>query len=161
MTAERFIPIRPFEVFGLTQPELDRWRISDARFQEILAAPDTRIHTVEVSSNNYGNFLFLTTSRGRGQSRTRMTFYGLGYHDYRERWILDEWFWYQANQHTGDQRDNIPFNDALAMIKERRQMLSRDAAGARQSEFGEMFETIADMTDDDAALAEMQDLGLL
>ena len=26
-----------------------------------------------------------------------MTFYGLGFHEHRERWITDEWFWYQAN----------------------------------------------------------------
>ena len=30
-----------------------------------------------------------------------------------------------------------------------------------QSETGQMFEMLADMTDDDAALAEMKDLGLL
>jgi hypothetical protein len=32
---------------------------------------------------------------------------------------------------------------------------------AVQSELGRMFEAFADMTDDDAAIAEMQDLGLL
>ena len=49
----------------------------------------------------------------------------------------------------------------LTTNKERRDEISPHFDEDEQSEQGKMFEALADMTDDDGALAEMQDLGLL
>ena len=90
-------PRRPYEVFGISENERLYWRVNQERFQEILDNSATLIHEIKESSNNFGEFLFVTTSRQGDQGRVFMTFYGLGYHEFRERWITDEWFWYQAN----------------------------------------------------------------
>jgi len=84
-------------VFGLTEKEVLHWRVNNEHFEQIIQDIDTIIHDVKESSNNYGAFLFVSTSRKGDQGRIWMTFYGLGYHEHRERWITDEWFWYQAN----------------------------------------------------------------
>jgi hypothetical protein len=78
---------KPYEVFGLTERERLSWRVSQERFDEFIQDERTIIHTIESSSNNYGEFLFVTTSRVGDQGRIFMSFYGLGYHEYRERWF--------------------------------------------------------------------------
>ena len=72
-------PKRPYEIYGLTENERLYWRLSTERFEEILGDKSTLIHTIKESSNNYGEFLFVTTSRPGDQGRISMTFYGLGY----------------------------------------------------------------------------------
>ncbi len=88
---------RPYEVFGFTEQENLNWRVSQERFGEILSDDRTLIHSIQESSNNYGEFLFVTASWEGEKGRICMTFYGYGYHEYRERWVTSEWFWYQAN----------------------------------------------------------------
>ncbi|MCK4978630.1 MAG: hypothetical protein KAS36_16970, partial [Anaerolineales bacterium] len=56
-------PKRPYEIYGLTEHERLHWRLSTARFEEILDDNQTEVHTIKDSSNNYGEFLFVTTSR--------------------------------------------------------------------------------------------------
>ncbi len=100
MTPERKVspaPRRPHEVYGFTEQERLFWRISQERFDALLNDDLTAIHDIVETSNNYGEFVFVTTSRSAEQGRVAMSFYGLGYHEYRERWIHNEWFWYQAN----------------------------------------------------------------
>ncbi len=161
MTPERYRPKRPYEIFGMTEEEVARWRVPDEKLKEILANPDTTINTIKVSSNNYGEFLFLTASRGKGEKRVCMSFYGLGYHEYRERWISTEWFWRQTPTRFVPVRQPIAQEEALALFSDRLTEISPHLDEDTQTELGRMFEALADMTDDDAALAEMQDLGLL
>jgi hypothetical protein len=161
MTPEQQRPQRPYEIYGINEEEVSKWRISGEKFQEILANPNTTIHSITIDENNYGEFLFLTTSRGIGQSRTCMTFWGLGYHEYRERWIHQEWFWHQTPASMVDPLEKLSQEDALAQLERRREEIAPHLDEDTQSEQGSMFESLADMTDDDAALAEMQDLGLL
>ena len=161
MTPERPIGQRPYEQFGITQDEVSRWRVSDGKLTEILTNPNTTIHEIKVSSNNYGEFIFMTTSTGVGLQRTCMTFWGLGYHEYRERWIHQEWFWHQTPAESVDPQYKISQEDAFANLEQRRMEISPQFDEYTQTEQGRMFEALADMTDDDAALAEMQDLGLL
>ena len=78
MTPERSYQRKPYEIFGITEDELSRWRVSDEKLKEILANPNIVTHTIELATIAYGEFLFLTTSRGTGQQRICMTFYGLG-----------------------------------------------------------------------------------
>ena len=161
MTPERYRPKRPYEIFGITEEEVTRWRVPDERLKEILAIPDTTINTIQVSSNTYGEFLFLTASRGRGEKRVCMSFYGLGYHEYRERWISNEWFWRQTPTRFVPAHQPIAQEEALAQLSDRLDEISPYLTEDTQTETGRMFEALADITDDDAALSEMQDLGLL
>jgi len=161
MTPERHHHQKPYEVFGITDAEVARWRVTDERLKEILANPNTTTHTIKLSTNTFGEFLFLTTSRGVGQQRVCMTFYGAGYHEYRERWISKEWFWYQSQESMVDVRTKLPGEEVTEKLEQRLTDISPNLDENTQTELGQMFEQFADLTDDDAALAEMQDLGLL
>ena len=88
---------RPYEAFGFTEQQILFWRVNQDNFQEILDDDQTIIHDIKPSSNDYGEFLFVTARRPGERERIAMTFYGLGYHEHRDRWLTDEWFWYQAN----------------------------------------------------------------
>ena len=161
MTPEQYRPKRPYEIFDITEDELSRWRVSDEKLKQILANPNTSINEVILSSNSYGEFIFLTTSRGIGEQRVCMTFYGYGYHEYRERWIHKEWFWRQTSVEFDKPLKQIDFKEVEKIMENRLADISTYNDEGTQTEVGRMFETLADMTDDDAALAEMQDLGLL
>jgi hypothetical protein len=149
---------RPYEIYGLTENERLYWRLTKERFEEILGEKSTLIHSINESSNNYGEFLFVTTSRPGDQGRISMTFYGLGYHQHRERWITDEWFWYQANIFPEMMNQRIEKDEAKELIQNRRESISPDMQDNTQSDYGRLFEILADLTDEDGALAELQDL---
>lgn len=152
---------RPYEVFGLTEKEALNSRISQERFQELLLDERTLVHEIKLSSNSYGEFLFVTASRPGQQSRVCMTFYGLGYHEQRERWIDQEWFWYQANQFPELLQRQVDKKDAQKLLQERIEDIRLQNGGETQSERGRLFEILADLTDEDGALAEMEDLDSL
>jgi hypothetical protein len=152
---------RPYEIFGITEEEVSRWRISDKKLNEILASPNTTVNTIKTDSNNYGEFLFLTASRGIGKERICMTFWGLGFHRYRERWITQEWFWYQTSTSFVDSKEELTREEAQERLKNRRKDISYYKKDHEQSKLGRLFELLADLMDDDAALAEMQDLGFI
>ena len=90
-----------------------------------------------------------------------MTFYGLGFHEYRERWISEEWFWYQAQENLVDIQSKMTIEEVAEQLKQRLADISPYLGQDTQTEIGWMFEQLADLTDEDGALAEMQDLGLL
>lgn len=56
-------PKSPSEIFGFSKKEQLYWRVNQERFQEILSDDSTIIHKIHESSNSYGEFLFVTTSR--------------------------------------------------------------------------------------------------
>ena len=87
-----------------------------------------------------------------------MTFYGMGYHDYRERWFTDEWFWYQANQSPDLLRQQIDKEDAVEKLQKRWDSVRPHVRLDTQTEWGRLFELLADLTDEDGALAEMEDI---
>lgn len=149
---------RPYELFGLTEQEKLRWRVDQNRFEEILKDENTKIHTIKESSNMLGEFLFVTTSRPVRQDRICITFYGSGFHEYRERWLIDEWFWYQATAHTDLLREQIPKEEAQEMLQHHWESIKPHIRLDTQTERGRLFEMLADLTDDDGALAEFQDL---
>ena len=73
--------------FGFTDQETLFDRIGHGRFMTLLAEEATSVHRILESSNNYGEFLFVTLSRPGSREPLLVTFWGLGYHDYRERWL--------------------------------------------------------------------------
>ena len=151
-------PKNPSEIFGFSKKEQLYWRVSQERLQEILSDDQTIIHKICESSNMYGEFLFVTTSRPNDQDHISMTFFGLGYHEHRERWLTDEWFLYQANADPGILKDQIEKEEAKEMINHRLENILPYSKKNTQSERGKLFEIFADLTDDDGAIAEMEDL---
>ena len=151
-------PKRPYEILGLTEKEQISGRISQERFDEIINAKDTVIHEIKPSSNHYGSFLFVTLSRLGDQGRVYATFYGLGFHEYRERWITSEWFWYQAMGNPDLQRTQISKDEFEIQVQGYREEIQPEVRLDTQTERGRLFETLADLTDDDGALAEIEDL---
>jgi hypothetical protein len=150
---------QPQDVYGFTEREQLWDRISGDRFNAIIADEQTAIHQIELSSNNYGEFLFVATSRGVGDKRVCVTFFGLGYHDYRERWITDEWFWYRANEFSERLKREISKEEAEGVLHERRAEIVSYASQQGQSGRGKLFEMLADLTDEDGALSELEDMG--
>jgi hypothetical protein len=135
--------------------------MNQERFSELLEDEQTTVHSAEESENNYGEFLFVTASRlGTGQ-RICMTFYGLGFHEYRERWFTDEWFWYQTPSFREVIVHIVPKEEAQAIIQQRLESISPYVKSGTQSARGRLFEMLANLTDEDGAYAELQELGSL
>jgi len=153
-----FNPRKPYEVFGLSEKEFLFNRVSQKRFSELLEEKHTIVHSIQESSNNYGEFMFVTTSRPGTQERICITFFGLGYHEYRERWISDEWFWYQSSPTPQNMSNKLDKNEAMEIISKRQDCISPNLTQKTQSLRGHLFETLADMTDEDGAIAEMEEL---
>jgi hypothetical protein len=118
----------------------------------------TLIHNAKDAVNNFGDFLFVTVSRPGDKERISMTFYGLGYHEYRERLIKDEWFWYTAALKPEELEQIIPKPEFADILQKRLENLPSAADIETQSQQGALFEMLADLTDEDGALAEMEDI---
>lgn len=159
MTVERPDHRRPDDIFGFTHEEQLANRVSDARLRALLDDEQTIIHRVEESSNDYGEWLFITISRGKGEQQHLVTFYGLGEHERRERWLLDEWFWYRANPFRETLEQQISREEAEALIQQRRDDIAPYVDRHPQTKHGRIFEFLADLSDEDGAAVEIEDLG--
>lgn len=149
---------QPAEIYGLTENEQLFDRVSHERFQKIASDLETRIHQIQVSTNNYGEFLFVTTSRTVNNSRAHLTFWGLGYHEYRERWISEEWFWYQGFPSPDLDKMTLIKGEVTELINQHEQEIASLQGSTVQTEHGKLFDMLADLTDDDGALSELEDL---
>jgi len=142
---------RPERLYGFTEEEYWSYRVSEDRFQEFIDDPQTTVHEVALSENDYGTFLFITTSRPNEAGREWVTFWGAGFHELRDRFITGEWFWYRGMVSDELRDQEIPKDEVMALIEQRREEITGQVAKRRQSPEGQMFEFLADMTDDDAA----------
>ncbi len=160
----RPMPPRPAEVFGFTKQEETFYRVKDDRFRALLQDEQTSVHDIQVSTNNYGGFLFVTVSRKTDQGPVAVTFYGLGFHEHRERWITDQWYWYRNNPVSEALRNQVSKQEAEEVLHHRLEMITPYVTDWQPSERAKLFTMIADLTDEDAAYAELgdlEDLGLL
>ena len=151
-------PRRPYEQFGFTEQEHLFNRVTQVRFDEILDDRLSIVHKIGPSSNEYGEFLFVTVSRPADRGRIGMTFYGLGHHEQRERWITNEWFWYQSEFQSDVLKQKVVKEEAKEFLRQRGEQIAPLASQNVQTERGKLFEILADLTDEDGALAEMEDL---
>jgi len=151
-------PKEPHEIYGFTEQEYLFSRVNQKRFQEIINDEKTIIHTIQESSNDFGEFLFVTTSRPGDKGQVALTFYGQGYHENRERWITNEWFWYEANTDPEKMQQKIEKEKAGELIKQHMDSIQPYIQEDVQTDRGRLFETLADLTDEDGTLAEMEDL---
>lgn len=82
----------------------------------------------------------------------------LPYHEYRERWVYQEWYWYESVRGAGLEQQRVSRQDARWLIDARYRECEASARQAEQSNRGRIFELLADFTDEDGAWAEMEDL---
>lgn len=150
---------RPEDAFGFSEREQLWDRVSHNHFMQLVGDEATRIHRIELSSNTYGEFLFVTLSRKVGEGPVALTFYGAGYHEQRERWVTDTWAWYETALYGDTAQQTIERDEAIQQINERYAEIASHASENTQTGRGKLFEMLADMTDEDGALAEMDDLG--
>jgi len=156
--------LQPHEAFGLTEREKLFYRVSEARFQTLIEDERTTIHSLELSANNYGEFVFVTlslpeqTSQPIGERGSVVTFWGYGFHEYRERWLHQEWFWYRAFSRPELIEQTVDKETAQKLLAQRRREIAPHLDSQPQSERGKWFEMAANITDEDAALADFEDL---
>jgi hypothetical protein len=145
---------------GFTDDEKLYYRVSNERFQVILTDEQTTVHRVSLDTNNYGEFLFVMVSRPAGDRRQTATFYSLGLHEYRERWIIDHWHYYEWNPPTGAQMlaEILTKEETEERIQQRRDEIAQYGTPDVQTRRGKLFDFIADITDDDFAVTEIDDL---
>ena len=131
-------------------------RISDERFRELIERESTTLHEASISTNNYGEFLFATVSWQSQTGREYVTFWGLGFHEYRERWIGQEWYWYRCERQSLEDK-TIPREEFDEQLEERAAFVAAYLDEDTQSQRGQLFEFMADMTDEDGAVADLDE----
>lgn len=156
--SKEHLPPQP-DPFSFSERERLYDRVSDARFRALLGDELTQVHNAELSSNNYGEFVFVTLSRPTQQGRQAATFWGLGYHEYRERWIADYWNWYSTTLWRDKAEKALVKEEVEKLIEERREEIAPYLGKEQQSQRGKLFELLADLTDEDGAYTELEDLG--
>jgi len=149
---------KPHEAFGFNEQEALFNRVTDTRFQELITDPRTTVHKIELSNNNYGEFLFVTVSKPGHEKRECVTFYGMGYHDYRERWLTDHWYWYRSTLYPETLEESIGREETEERLRERRDEIRPYVTDEPPSEQGRLFADLADLTDEDNAMTELADL---
>ena len=145
--------------FEFTEREHLYDQLSHARFMELLADEQTTIHAAELSENSYGAFLFVTISRPKADKRTYLTIYGLGYHEYRERWITEVWSWYEAMETPKLQAQRLTREEVEHTLSQRQEEIRPYLNQHAQSKRGLLYEILAEFTDEDGAISELEDLG--
>lgn len=150
---------RPSEVFGLTERELLWDRLSDKRFQSLLGDEKTDVHEVQVDTNSYGEFLFVQMSRVSEGQRYGIACFSLGYHEYREEWITAHWYWYESPPSLVSKKPILPKEEAVQIIQTRRDDIAPHVTNTQPPQRGVLFSILADLTDEDGAMLEIEDLG--
>lgn len=148
----------PQPCFSFTEREKLYDRVSHDRLMALVMQPDVDVHEVEVSSNSFGEYLFVTLSCRADEPRKLLTFWGCGYHEHRERWIVDTWQWFETYR-KAETFPVIPKEEVYAQIKEREAFMRAQATPTKPSRRARMYELLADLTDEDGALSELEDLG--
>src|SRR5215210_1535025 len=107
-------------VFDFSENEKLFERVSHERLISFVAQENTTVHEVALSSNTYGEFLFVSLTKQGDPFPSYVTFWGMGYHEQRERWLSQEWFWFRSIARTSLLEREMPNEEALRLIAERR-----------------------------------------
>lgn len=83
----------------------------------------------------------------------------MGYHESRERWITKHWNWYRANSFPDTLKQQINLEEAQELLEQRRTEIAPYLSEDTQTSRGRLFEILADLTDEDGAYTELEDLG--
>lgn len=151
-------PEAPRQPFVFSENEELFSRVSDARFLAFVSDKRHIIHRAGVSTNSFGEFFFATVSKPEEDStRTAYTFFGLGLHEYRDRYYTDEWHYYRSHHVPKASQYTLTVDDFMSLLSERQSEIAAELSRHGQSKHGKLFEQIADLTDDDGAIAEFED----
>src|SRR5687767_13182657 len=118
------------DVFGFSENEKLFTRVRHERLLSFVENEQTNVHEVELTSNSYGAFLFISLSRQGDPFPGYVTFWGLGYHEQRERWLVKEWFWFRSSTRASLLERHLPHEEVLKLIEERRAEVEEWAAKA-------------------------------
>jgi hypothetical protein len=156
--------------FAFSESETLNSQITHARFLRLLHDPDTQVLTMKESTNSYGEFLFVTVAGVIptvtrptlvGDGRFVLTFWGLGFHDARECYLIDLWRWHEAQLVD----ESLPALNKVACLQEieaRRAQCEAEAATLpAPSSRAAAFAFFAELGDEDGALTELEDLEAL
>ena len=144
--------------FEFTENEKLFEQIMHPRFMRLLSNPNVVINSIEESGNAFGEFLFVTLTQQNLQESKPLTFYGLGYHEQRERWITEYWRWFESYRDTKGKV--MSKKQALEQIKARQEWVSGLAASEpKPSRRAQLYELMAELTDEDGALTDLEDFG--
>jgi hypothetical protein len=156
--------------FAFSESELLNSQITHARFLRLLHEPSTQVLTLKESTNSYGEFLFVTVAAfvprlacamPEQVSRFTMTFWGLGFHDARECYLLDLWRWHEA-QFVDADAPVLNKGKCLQQIDTRLHQCQAEAAALpAPSSRAAAFAFFAELGDEDGALTELEDLEAL
>ena len=149
---------QPEQPFAFTEREKLFDRISHERLLQLLNDEQSKIYSAALSYNTYGEFLFISVSRPDEEERRSYTLWGYGYHEPRERWLSDEWFWYERRPIAEDETTEISREEVQAVLDERLTEITPYLGRETQTRRGKLFETLADLTDDDGATIELEDM---
>jgi hypothetical protein len=141
--------------FDFTESEKLWDGVRDSRLRAWLADSQTVIHSTELSSNSYGEFLFITLTRGN----EHYTFYGYGFHEQRERWITDTWRYYSTTPTKKTLEQRLTATEAEWRLNQRQREIEAEQAAddSTPSERALLFALLADLTDEDGAMSELDD----
>ena len=89
--------------------------------------------------------------------REFICFWGLGHHESRDTWLIDNWRFHRANTFSDSFDSILSAVMLLDMIIKRKTEIAGYAAVHQSSQRGQLFSELADLTDDDGAYSEMED----
>lgn len=125
---------------------------------KLVEKPDNIVCRCAEANNSYGRFLFVDIHNDDTDECT--SYYGAGYHEYRERYLIDEW----AQFRSDNNKDLcLPKDVVVGRINQCVNIARRCQYGRPpQCKSAELFEELVDVIgDEDAVIAEMEDRGLI
>jgi len=131
--------------------------VSHKEFMELL--DKGIVYEYKVSYNSYGEFMFVSIYFP--EIDKGIVFYGLGYHEYRDRYVLNKWEYHHDDFFELDRLISAPPKRLVKeAIEDRLAEISALAKQHKQSKSGKVYDMIAELMDDDAAIAFMEDFGI-
>jgi hypothetical protein len=105
----------------------------------------------------YGEFLFITLTRGD----QHYTFFGCGFHEQRETWIAETWRYYAAHPTQKMLESRLTATEAEGRLNQRQREIEAERSSDNEtpSQRAILFALLADLTDEDGAMSELDDLG--
>ena len=128
-------------------------RISYKRLLNILDRDDVNVIELKESSNSYGTFWFIDLAVK--DIDDVIVLYGFGIHELRNRYFVDEFHFHTMPSWTKENKQILDKKVIIKQIKDLHKKYSEMKKGdyLERDEANEMYEQVADMSDDDAAMS--------
>lgn len=124
---------------------------------ELINDDDIVVNRCSKSYNTYGGFLFI----GLYDDRTgdSYTYYGAGYHEYYETYMIDKWVSYRSidDETLRIAKDAVLHQIKMSVDNVSKQQLSLQPPSAEATIYSELVDAIGD---EDAVLIQMEDMRL-